>query len=410
MDHYLISYKTTELHPQEFECSFFDAPMLKKDCFSHFVNLEDLLVDNLESKPLKTVHVQEGNDLENYNDPKKGNILNESLQSQRWVDNELDLSLLEDIEPLVTPTPTTIAEAIIYPQTSIPCEPPSINTSFIMPSVPQSHGFSRIQAPTDNYGFLVETPPDSPVSQVPDVLGFSRILEHPKMYHWDNCGSLRGQTLPNLPSSWNPSPSYSSGAPSPTPSVLHQNTPFFCHSGYADLSRISLQEPSTAGILDFKSPKNLCGFDSFDVSNTSQMEAGKLIQPTEDTIFPRYSEIQESENVVSHGTIFSTSPNYLDLPSTTRRQRTKTKYLQNDYITKILHNETRKDRKKLQNKEAATRYRIKKREEAQWLQDEENVLAMKNRELRNKVKKIKTEITYLKNLTKEILKVNRGFV
>ncbi|XP_076334185.1 uncharacterized protein LOC143238115 [Tachypleus tridentatus] len=397
MDHYLISHKNTDLHSQESGCSFFDTPMLKKDCFTHFVNLEDLLVDNLESKLLKTIYHSE-----NYNNPKKGSILNESLQCQGWEDTELDFSLLDDIEPMMTPTPTNIGEAIVHPQTSLPSEPPSMNNNFIMPFVPHLHDSSRIQT-SDNVGFLVETPPDSPVSQVPDVLGFSRILGSPKISHWDNCENIKGQTLSNLSLPWNPSPSYSSGAPSPMASVRQQNISSFYPSGGIDLAGISLGEHNNAGILDSKGFNDFCGLDSFDVANTNQMEVSKLTQPTYVTVFPRCSKINENENVVSRGTIFSPSTTYLNLLSTTQRQRTQTKYLPNDYTTTILHTETRRNRKKLQNKEAATRYRIKKREAAQWLQDEKNTLAAKNSELRNKLRKIKNEIMYLKNLSREIL-------
>lgn len=64
----------------------------------------------------------------------------------------------------------------------------------------------------------------------------------------------------------------------------------------------------------------------------------------------------------------------------------------------------KKDRKKVQNKNAATRYRVKKRQEKDTLQQQENSLYEKNRELREKVDSLQREITYMKELMNEIYK------
>lgn len=64
----------------------------------------------------------------------------------------------------------------------------------------------------------------------------------------------------------------------------------------------------------------------------------------------------------------------------------------------------RKDRKKMQNKNAATRYRVKKRMEKETLQEQENSLSDKNKGLREKVESLQREIAYMKELMNEIYK------
>lgn len=64
----------------------------------------------------------------------------------------------------------------------------------------------------------------------------------------------------------------------------------------------------------------------------------------------------------------------------------------------------RKDRKRDQNKNAAIRYRNKKREEADLLKNEEDKLAEKNKELNDKVSQLSREINYMKDLISEVCK------
>ena len=69
----------------------------------------------------------------------------------------------------------------------------------------------------------------------------------------------------------------------------------------------------------------------------------------------------------------------------------------------------RKLRKKQQNKDAATRYRQKKREEADQIDQECDELEARNGELREKVDQMTREIGYLKNLLAEVYKA-RGLM
>ncbi|XP_067128582.1 cyclic AMP-dependent transcription factor ATF-4 [Centruroides vittatus] len=63
--------------------------------------------------------------------------------------------------------------------------------------------------------------------------------------------------------------------------------------------------------------------------------------------------------------------------------------------------EFRRERKRKQNKDAATRYRQKKRKESMAIKTEETVLAERNQELKSRVQQLSNEISYLKGLLKE---------
>ncbi|KAE8743913.1 hypothetical protein FOCC_FOCC009471 [Frankliniella occidentalis] len=61
-------------------------------------------------------------------------------------------------------------------------------------------------------------------------------------------------------------------------------------------------------------------------------------------------------------------------------------------------------RKKEQNKNAATRYRMKKKAEVEEILGEENELIRKNDDLKDKVKDLSQEIRYLKNLMRDVFR------
>uniref|UniRef100_T1J1U0 BZIP domain-containing protein n=1 Tax=Strigamia maritima TaxID=126957 RepID=T1J1U0_STRMM len=69
--------------------------------------------------------------------------------------------------------------------------------------------------------------------------------------------------------------------------------------------------------------------------------------------------------------------------------------------------EVRKSRKRSQNRTAATRYRMKKREEAEVLSAEEERLKETNGELNKRVDDLSSEIKYLKGLLKEFVRAKR---
>lgn len=65
---------------------------------------------------------------------------------------------------------------------------------------------------------------------------------------------------------------------------------------------------------------------------------------------------------------------------------------------------SKKDKKKLQNKNAAIRYRHKKKQEAECVKGDENDLDSKNKELHEKVDQLSREIQYMKDLMAEVCK------
>lgn len=66
--------------------------------------------------------------------------------------------------------------------------------------------------------------------------------------------------------------------------------------------------------------------------------------------------------------------------------------------------EEKKSRKKEQNKNAATRYRIKKKHEVEIIMDEEKILMDRNRKLTTSYKDTKREVKYLKSLLRDLFK------
>lgn len=66
--------------------------------------------------------------------------------------------------------------------------------------------------------------------------------------------------------------------------------------------------------------------------------------------------------------------------------------------------EEKKSRKKEQNKNAATRYRMKKKQEVEIILDEERLLMDKNRKLSTTYKDTKREVRYLKSLLRDLFK------
>lgn len=66
-----------------------------------------------------------------------------------------------------------------------------------------------------------------------------------------------------------------------------------------------------------------------------------------------------------------------------------------------------KQRKRVQNKDAATRYRVKKRSEQELLYEEADKAEKENKDLKDQVASISKEIEYLKNLMIEVYKTKQ---
>ncbi|KAH3863066.1 uncharacterized protein LOC127866415 [Dreissena polymorpha] len=87
--------------------------------------------------------------------------------------------------------------------------------------------------------------------------------------------------------------------------------------------------------------------------------------------------------------------------------KSKRKSRSSTYDSEYEHVSDKKVRKKMQNKNAATRYREKKRAEKETIQEQEARLADKNKELRERVDSIQREIKYMKELINDINKAKK---
>lgn len=86
------------------------------------------------------------------------------------------------------------------------------------------------------------------------------------------------------------------------------------------------------------------------------------------------------------------------------RKRKSTAEASNPRSLKALKPSEKKERKKVQNKNAATKYRLKKRAEGQIGHQEMNQLEEKNTTLKHQVEDLDSEIKYMKGLLNEVLK------
>ncbi|WAQ97001.1 ATF4-like protein [Mya arenaria] len=91
----------------------------------------------------------------------------------------------------------------------------------------------------------------------------------------------------------------------------------------------------------------------------------------------------------------------------TKIKSKKKKSRSDPYDADFDHISDKKLRKKLRNKNAATRYRVKKRSEKETLQEQELRLSDKNKEMREKVESLQREIKYMKELMSEINKAKK---
>jgi len=115
-------------------------------------------------------------------------------------------------------------------------------------------------------------------------------------------------------------------------------------------------------------------------SNDSFSDKGSQIGDPDFTIIKSRSRSQKVKKEKSRSSPYDVDPVYLD----------------------------KKDRKKVQNKNAATRYRVKKKVEKETLSQQETRLTDKNKELKEKVDSLAREISYMKELMNEINKAKKS--
>lgn len=113
------------------------------------------------------------------------------------------------------------------------------------------------------------------------------------------------------------------------------------------------------------------------------------------------SELNDSFSQVSEN-------DFVEVKSISKRSKRDTKSRTTPYnLDNVVHVADKKVRKKVQNKNAATRYRVKKRIEKLSLSEQEGSLVDRNKELKEKVESLQREISYMKELMSEIQKAKQ---
>lgn len=116
---------------------------------------------------------------------------------------------------------------------------------------------------------------------------------------------------------------------------------------------------------------------------------------------------EESESVASPSSDSGYSDPEWTVPSFSELKSPKKKRGMKPYIR--VPPEEKRQRKKEQNKNAATRYRIKKKQEIEEILGEEKSLRDKHEQLKTELVDVKREIKYLKNLMRDVFKA-KGLV
>lgn len=97
----------------------------------------------------------------------------------------------------------------------------------------------------------------------------------------------------------------------------------------------------------------------------------------------------------------NTSSNSLKATKTSKSKSKRSQVEPYDIPTEGL---SKKEKKRIQNKNAAIRYRMKKKLESTQVQSEEDQLLEKNKKLKEQVEQIQREIEYMKNLMSDVCK------
>lgn len=139
-------------------------------------------------------------------------------------------------------------------------------------------------------------------------------------------------------------------------------------------------------------PQSVASIDSF----SSQPSSPESLQ-TIDT--SHLGELSDSYSQVSEN-------DFVEVKSVSKRSKRESKARSHPYEVEPVVTD-KKVRKKVQNKNAATRYRVKKRVEKQNLQEQEVELSNKNKGLKEKVESLQREISYMKELMAEIQKAKQ---
>ncbi|KXJ26573.1 cyclic AMP-dependent transcription factor ATF-4 [Exaiptasia diaphana] len=192
--------------------------------------------------------------------------------------------------------------------------------------------------------------------------------------------SLCGNTFPDLNDELLiPLPEENITIPAEMPSTPEQKVPEF-HA----LSPYSTSSEGSSGVYE-SSPSSPCSNYS-DNSNDSTVSLKELLTSSDS----KCKDTKTHAKSVSH-----------------KRPAPFTGPTGNLQPPKRVKTPAQKQRKRVQNKDAATRYRVKKRSEQELLYEEAEKAEKENKELKDQVASISKEIEYLKNLMIEVYKTKQ---
>lgn len=176
--------------------------------------------------------------------------------------------------------------------------------------------------------------------------------------------------------------------------------------------------------LNTEKPNSLDTSELSDNFTTPQLSPSVSVSSIETTLDSDYSEVSDkletllespkSEASLIRDSYTSDSTNFTDFNSNnnttseeskdirvTRSIKRSQNHKKSVSTTSSTSGEFRRERKRKQNKDAATRYRQKKRKECIAIKCEEDILESKNKELKSQVQQLSNEISYLKGLLNE---------
>lgn len=179
------------------------------------------------------------------------------------------------------------------------------------------------------------------------------------------------------------------GAPSPTSSMCSDDTSRSASPTITDITKLDIIAASN--IIDTMPASNIMA--QLVQFQQNKVLSDNVIQVPEHHLTPPLSPTTSSSDLESIPVVKDTKKR--EAP---KRARSKVK---NASGSKIID---KKSRKRDQNKLAATRYREKKRGELQAVQEEEDVLVKRNKELLEEVETLSREIKYMKDLMVDVYK------
>lgn len=160
----------------------------------------------------------------------------------------------------------------------------------------------------------------------------------------------------------------------------------------SDTSSVSNVELDTSSSVEL----DLSGSDYLIDSPLSADEIDSILSGSEP---PSPSSVEDPDYIPEETKSFSSKS-----LKATKTSKSKSKRLEVEPYEIPTEGLSKKEKKRIQNKNAAIRYRMKKKMESTQVQSEEDQLLEKNKNLKEQVEQIQREIEYMKNLMSDVCK------